>query len=170
MTAPQPDTLTGVGDVPHYRETQTASDWWLYKLTIVVTAVGMGSSGIGSFRTGALWMGLLCFGLGLIMAAFIWALRLETVVRRDAVYSRVWPLHLSFRKFAWGDMDRHEAVTYRPIRDYGGWGIRLGKEGWAYNMYGKRGVLLHLRSGKTQLIGSQRPEELAAAITRAKSH
>ena len=48
--------------------------------------------------------------------------------------------------------------------DYGGWGIRRGRRGWAYNVSGNRGVLLQLENEKTLLIGSQRPDELAAAI------
>jgi hypothetical protein len=62
-----------------------------------------------------------------------------------------------------------EARTYNPIRDYGGWGIRLGRRGWAYNVSGDQGVELELTNGKKLLIGSQRPEELSAAISRAKT-
>lgn len=56
--------------------------------------------------------------------------------------------------------------TYRPISEYGGWGIRFGRSGRAFNMSGNRGVQLVLKSGRRVLIGSQRPEELAAAIHR----
>jgi hypothetical protein len=57
--------------------------------------------------------------------------------------------------------------TYRPIRDYGGWGIRYGRGGKAYNVSGNRGVMLELSDGQKLLIGSQRPEELANAINLA---
>lgn len=61
-----------------------------------------------------------------------------------------------------------EARTYRPIREYGGWGVRRGwKGGWAYNVRGRRGVQLGLEDGGSILIGSQRAEELAAAIRSA---
>ena len=36
--------------------------------------------------------------------------------------------------------------------------------GKAYNVSGNKGVLLTFGTGKTLMIGSQRPEELAAAI------
>ena len=64
---------------------------------------------------------------------------------------------------------RWEARTYRPILEYGGWGIRytMGR-GWAYNVSGNQGVQLELASGKRILIGSQRAEELARAIGEAK--
>jgi hypothetical protein len=57
-----------------------------------------------------------------------------------------------------------EAVTYRPIVDYGGWGIRRGANGWAYNVSGNRGVRIQFRDGSHFLIGSQRAEELERTI------
>ena len=82
-------------------------------------------------------------------------------------------LHIVFsplrrRDIPLSDIYRWEARTYNPIRDYGGWGIKVGRRGWAYNVSGNRGVELELTNGKKLLIGSQRSEELSAAISRAK--
>ena len=65
---------------------------------------------------------------------------------------------------------RWEARTYRPLLEYGGWGIRYAPfgKGWAYNVHGSQGVQLELTNGKRILIGSQRAEELARAIGEAK--
>jgi hypothetical protein len=63
------------------------------------------------------------------------------------------------------DISSCEARVYRPIREYGGWGIRFGwKSGRAYNVRGNRGVQLRLRSGESILLGSQRADELASVI------
>ena len=62
-----------------------------------------------------------------------------------------------------------EVVQYRPIVDYGGWGIRAGRDGErVLNARGNRGVRLELADGTRLLIGSQRPEELAETIERAR--
>ena len=53
---------------------------------------------------------------------------------------------------------------YRPLIDYGGWGVRLGMGGWAYTTGGNEGVKLRLRRGIPVLIGSERSRELEAAI------
>lgn len=67
------------------------------------------------------------------------------------------------------EIDTCEVVRYRPLRDYGGWGWRWNpKRGWCYTMRGDRGVAVRLRNGKRFLVGSQRPEELAAAIEKAR--
>ena len=54
--------------------------------------------------------------------------------------------------------------TYSPMREYGGWGIRFGKSGKAYNIKGDEGLQLVFKNGKRLLIGSQKSQELAQAV------
>jgi len=99
----------------------------------------------------------------------VWFLSLKLV-------TEVWDHELSVhfvllwrvRKIPLERIRRASPVTYRPIMDYGGWGIRRGRKGWAYNASGDRGVELELDDGKLLLVGSQRPEELVAAIEMGK--
>ncbi len=83
----------------------------------------------------------------------------ELVVTLGALF----PLYR--RRIPLAEITGAEAVTYSPLADYGGWGIRWGRNGAAVNARGSRGVLLTLRGGKRLLIGSQRPDALAAALT-----
>jgi hypothetical protein len=63
---------------------------------------------------------------------------------------------------------RVEVVAYRPFRDHGGWGIRVGRDGErVLTARGTRAVRLELIDGTKLLIGSQRCEELAGALERA---
>jgi hypothetical protein len=65
----------------------------------------------------------------------------------------------------------YHVVEYRPILDYGGWGIRAGRNGVRMlSARGNRGVHLDLVDGTKLLIGSQRPDELAETLERARSH
>ena len=77
---------------------------------------------------------------------------------------RFFPFHLSFHKIKLEDLVKYEVRTYNPIRDYGGWGIRWGSKGKAYNVSGNRGVYLEYSDGKKLLIGSQKPEKFAEAL------
>jgi hypothetical protein len=62
---------------------------------------------------------------------------------------------------------RLEVVSYRPLADYWGWGIRSGRDGErVLNARGNRGVRIELSDGTRLLIGSQRPEALALALER----
>ncbi len=68
------------------------------------------------------------------------------------------------RHFALPEITAAEAVTYAPIADYGGWGIRGWGQNTALNARGNRGVRLVLSDGRRVLVGSQRPQELAQAL------
>ena len=48
-----------------------------------------------------------------------------------------------------------------------GWGIRLTRRGWLYNVSGFDAVLVRRRNGKTFLLGSDEPRRLKAAIDAA---
>jgi hypothetical protein len=61
-------------------------------------------------------------------------------------------------------------VEYQAIRDYGGYGIRSGRDGKAYIASGKEGVELEFRTGRKLLVGTQRPAELARKISALVSH
>jgi len=68
------------------------------------------------------------------------------------------------RKIPAEEIERAEVVRYRPLRDFGGWGLRFGREGMMYNARGNVAVRLTLKSGKVVFVGSGRAEELASAI------
>jgi hypothetical protein len=94
-------------------------------------------------------------------------INLTTEVRSDGLYIRFFPFHLSFRRIPLDDLKAYEARTYSALREYGGWGIRWGWRGKAYNVRGNRGVQLELSNGERILIGSQRAEQLAEALDLA---
>jgi hypothetical protein len=93
---------------------------------------------------------------------------LTTEVRGDGIYIRFFPFHRKFRTMPFDAIQSCEARTYRPLKEYGGWGIRYGVSGKAYNVSGNLGVQLVLQSGRKILLGSQEPEELVLAIEKAK--
>jgi hypothetical protein len=55
---------------------------------------------------------------------------------------------------------------YNPIMEYGGWGIRLGWKGRAYNVRGNFGLQLYFKNGKRLLVGTQKPEQVKWAIKK----
>lgn len=70
------------------------------------------------------------------------------------------------RRVRLADVGSVEPVTFDPQHDYGGYGIRSIRNGKAYVGAGHRGVRVQLRSGPVLVIGSERPEELLAALQR----
>lgn len=98
------------------------------------------------------------------LALLLWPSRLETEVQPDGVAVRFFPFHFDWRRFPAGALRECYARRYSPIREYGGWGIRYGWQGRAYNISGREGVQLVFKNGKRLLIGSRRPQELETAI------
>ncbi len=103
---------------------------------------------------------------GVAFPVFFYLMKLTTEVRSDGLYFRFFPLHRFFHRIPWEDIKEYEVRTYSALRDYGGWGIRYGREGKAYNVSGNAGVHLELHNGDMIMIGSQRPEELASAMAQ----
>jgi len=110
------------------------------------------------------WVYVLVAALLVILAGVL-TLRMRTTVTPQQLTVRYGPLgtvRVPVREIA-----RAEAVSYRPVRDYGGWGMR----GWgarrAVNARGNRGVLVIRVDGSTLLVGSQDPRRLLAALAQA---
>jgi hypothetical protein len=103
---------------------------------------------------------LILIGIGI--SWLFYGLKLLVEVREDGVHINFAPLVR--RTVLFENIVSCEVRTYRPMREYGGWSVKYGRAGKAYNVSGNRGVQLKLSNGKGLLIGSQRPEELAQAI------
>ena len=164
-----------------FREVQKFRQPWVWAL--LLGSIGLlffifGSGLIRQLGTGQPWGNQPMSDTGLIVtslitfgvsAALIWLfliMALIVEVRDDALYIHFKPLKR--RQVAYSDIVKVEAVRYRPIMHYGGWGIRRGRNGWAYNVSGDQGVRLDLQDGTDLMIGSQRFVELAAAIDKER--
>lgn len=100
-----------------------------------------------------------------IAALLYWLLKMHLVIEvRDREVYVHFRLLWRPRRVPFAAILSAEPVSYRPIEQYGGRGIRRGRHGWAYTVGGNQGVKLILAGGEQFLIGSQRAEELAAAI------
>ena len=109
---------------------------------------------------------MFCVGFPVILA--VGFLRMTTEV--TPIDMRVWfgwiPTYR--RTILVATIVRLEVVSYRPLADYWGWGIRSGRDGERVLIArGDRGVRIDLADGTRLLIGSQRPEALALVLERA---
>jgi hypothetical protein len=130
----------------------------------VLGGVPWGDRPLGDAALTATTLAVLAFDGALIW--FMWASRLLVKVYPEGLYVRFYPLCVK-RRLTYDEIARFAAVTYSPLTEYGGWGVRGLKANKAYNVSGKRGVRLLLTSGHKLLLGSQRAEALEAAIAEA---
>jgi hypothetical protein len=106
--------------------------------------------------------------VGIGLPYFFYKMSLTTEVVPGELRVRFWPFHLKPVTIALHELRDYKRITYNPIPDYGGWGIRWGFKGKAYNVYGNEGVKLYFYNKTSLLIGTQKPDELFKAITAAK--
>ncbi len=163
-----------VTDTPSlFREVQRFRQWFFYIPILVVTGViwwqfaeqiVLGNpQGAEPIPDWLAWVLTLVFGIGLPVLASL--IRLVTVVSPGELSVGLAPLRP--RRIAIHDIHDAFVREYSPMREFGGWGIRVGRDGRAYNAYGNRGVQLVLTDGSRILVGSQRPEELLNALRAA---
>jgi len=88
----------------------------------------------------------------------------RTLVTRDAITLKMGVLGIRLLRIDTSDITSIEVHNFSPLRDFGGYGIRINREMTAYFLQGDRGVKLTKRAAKTYLIGSDHPERLAAVI------
>lgn len=153
---------------PTFSEVQRFTQPWLWAVVVVATAavwVAFVAAAAGS-DDDPLWvLAVLVVVVGVGLPVLFALARLTVTVRADGVEIRYRPFVR--RTITFDQVAAVEAVTYRPLREYGGWGIK----GWsrrkiAYNVRGDRGARITLVDGRTVLLGSRRPDELAAAIAQ----
>jgi len=102
------------------------------------------------------------------LPVFLLSVKMTTVVTGDGLTISYFPIYR--RRIKKEEIAAFNARDYRPILEYGGWGIRWSiKRGTAYTVQGNRGVQLELVRGTKILIGSQRPESLVKAIDTIKA-
>ena len=157
-----------------YSETQRFRQWWVWLVLGLPAVLGwMGfviqiilGREFGN-QPAPDWVVILIWVFGaFLLPLFMFRLSLETrVVAREGI-------HLRFRPFR-GRTVPFESIesvtpgTYRPIREFGGWGVRWGGKGKrAYSVSGNERVEVILDDGTAWTIGTARPDELAAAIRR----
>ena len=151
-----------------FEEHQQFRQWWLLALLALVVLSGLVPLVLllitGDGSGDPVWLMILVAAFTILLPAWVVWVRLETNVDAEALHIRYRGLFVR-RRIAYTDIEHSEAVTYRPIKEYGGWGLRWrGKGKIAYSVSGKQGVRFHLSDGREVLVGSQMAEELVATM------
>ena len=156
-------------------EERTTWGWWVYLLlaglfwvlplfTLLPESLGRGGGGMSPGAAATLF--LVLAPLPLLLFLFLGQLRIR--VTDDAVEA-AWGVAEVFKKrFPFQEILRAEAVTYSPLREFGGWGVRMGlgkKRAWTTR--GNRALVLHLTDGTRFYLTSDRPERLVVNIQAA---
>ena len=139
-----------------FEEDQKFRQWWLWAImltTLIFTTI------ITKFN-------IFSVTLFFLVLALLYISKLRVKVSNKVIYYQFFPFHLKAHQIRLKEIESFKSITYSPITDYGGWGIRYSFRGTAYNVSGNKGVHIELKSGKKILFGSQRSQEFEDAIRR----
>ena len=153
-----------------FKENQRFSQWWLWLLLMVVI-----SNLVREFINGtaeekdALFFSALTLTLTSVLFGIM---KLETSIDKNGISVRFFPFHLKKKHFNWDQLESCYIRTYKPIIEYGGWGIRktFSGKGTANNVKGKVGLQLVFQNGDRLLIGTQKAEELQSFLKSIKQY
>ena len=115
-----------------------------------------------------------CLAMFAVIAGVNWLLmsiRLETKLSDMGFMYRFYPFIQKWRTIQPQEIGHYEVRKYSPIKEYGGWGFRVSirTKGAAYNLKGNMGLQLVLKSGKSVLFGTQRPNDLSHGMKKLMS-
>ncbi|UPW00513.1 hypothetical protein M0R88_00055 [Halorussus gelatinilyticus] len=147
----------------HFRETQQFDQPWLWGLLALRALADLLALARRKRTLGETARRLAALGAA---ALFLRVARLDTEVRDDGLYVKFAPLHRSAKRVAFADLADVQETGYSPMR-YGGWGLRWTPSGTAYTVRGTGGVRFERAGGRSLVVGSERPDELVAAVQEA---
>ena len=150
-------------DIVPFEEVQPFDQIWLWIILGLELMVFLGAV----LLAGAPLISLLFGGIMIVITmAFMSKLQLTSRIDSTGVNYRMSFLHRKEQVIPWEDIDQIYVRKYSPIREYGGWGIRFGPSGKAFNVRGNYGIQVVKKDGKRVLIGTQAPDAAAMHLSQ----
>lgn len=99
----------------------------------------------------------------IMVMALIFNLKLTTRIDSSGIHYRYFPL-IKLRKIPKEQIRSEEVITFSPLTDHGGWGIKGNSSTKAFTLVGDKGLLLDINEKKKIVIGTQKSQELSEFI------
>lgn len=103
------------------------------------------------------------FGFGIIYLFF--SSKLETYVTSEGLHVRLYPF-MKYKTYKFEEIKSCTIREYKPLLEYGGWGIRHGFAGLAFNVSGNIGLQLVMLNKKKVLIGTKKANEFCTCLSK----
>jgi hypothetical protein len=150
---------------PVFVENQRFTQWWVWVILMIPTVLAIGVLVYFAVRLSPwsyrLRSMLPAMALSLATPTLFFVLRMNVVLTGQRLTVRFFPIR---RRIDVAEITSFRAITY-TLRDFGGWGIKWARDRTlVLNVSGNRAIRINRRSGKSLILGTQRPEEFAAAL------
>lgn len=146
-----------------FQEEQPFDQVWLWALMGVELIIVL----LPLIITGQpLWAIGLAVGFMVMTFAMLGALKLRTRIDRQGIHYRMSIFHWKEQTIPWEDIDQVYVRKYSPLKEYGGWGVKYGPSGKAFNVKGNFGIQITKKNGKRVLLGTQLPDDVSAYLSQ----
>lgn len=103
--------------------------------------------------------------VAILITVWLSLMKLNLFIDKEGISVHFFLLQLRPSYYPWEAIDSCDVVKYNPLREFGGWGvriagIRIGPAKRAYTISGNYALKLKLANKSTLFIGTKRPEEL----------
>ena len=144
-----------------FEENQKFTQWWLWVILLSFPIIAL-----GPFDENTVNIYHVLIGLFIPFLFYLFELRLKVNV--EGLHYQFFPFHFKSHTIKLEDIESIKAMEYSPLKEYGGWGIKYGFKGKAYNVSGNKGVKIYLKNGLNIMFGSQKHNDLAKALKQVK--
>ncbi len=158
-----------------FEERQRFKQWWLWLILLGINGLflfGVIKQVLGGQQFGSKPMSdtglLIATGLTILLTLLFINFRLDTQIKKDGIYVRFFPFHKKWKHYTWDSLTKSYIRQYSAIKEYGGWGLRIGLlgKGTAYNVSGDKGLQLEFTTNKKILIGTNRVDEITETLNK----
>lgn len=158
-----------------FSEKQRFTQWWLWAILILTNAMfflGFYQQIIMGAPFGNNPMGdtglVVVSSLFLLLGIFFLVIRMETTVQNEGISVRFTPFQMQSTLYLWQDIAEVKIVSYSPLKDFGGWGLRFSfsGRGKAYIMSGDKGLQIVFNTDNKLVIGTNKAEELSRILAK----
>jgi hypothetical protein len=145
-----------------FKEQQRFTQWWIWLplisllLLFIYGAIQQLFFGIPYGDKPMSNLGIILFSLFFFLfVLFFRLLTLKVNIDEKGISYKFSPLHRSDTFIDWKNILTVSIITFKPILDVGGWGIKHG----SYTVKGNIGIKLSLKNGEQVIIGTQKKAE-----------
>lgn len=142
--------------------------WWILLLPLVIGGI---VSWVALVKENpVIWKGVFPLFITVIPILMLWRMNMHSLITEEGVGIKFTPFQRNWKWYKWSDVELARVVTYSPLTDYGGWGIRKGwrKSKVAYNVWGDEGLELTFHDGNVVMIGTSEPERMSTYLQYLK--
>lgn len=153
----------------YFSETQKFKQWWIWLIFLLPLIAIVDSYPNNGFDMDTLWGSGIGISIVALIALLLFSLKLKTEITDIGIGYKFNLFHTKMNVIKWEDISECFVREYKPLWEYGGWGLRYTiRNGKAFNTMGNKGLQLVLKDRSKILIGTQRVEELKEVMLQLK--